>query len=145
MDLTYGELAGLIAAGALAILVIFTIPVLIRAARVAKKAEETIKITNGSIEKISKEVDQLLDQSSDLLDKTNVLMADVNVKMETLDPVVQAAADLGVSVSDVNASSRKMAKRMNNFHLKGNSGILSSILSLLFARRKRRSRKGKDL
>lgn len=142
MIMSYGALAGIIAAVALLILVLFTIPVLIRATKATKQAEEMIKSANESIQQISKEADVLLQQTGDLLDKTNVLLADVNVKMKTLDPVVQAAADLGVSVSDVNASSRKMAKRVSNFRLKGNNGIMSSALSSMFARRRRR--KGKD-
>ena len=69
------------------------------------------------------------------------MLADVNVKMKTIDPVVQAAADLGESVSDVNTSTRKMAKRFNNFHWKRN-GLMSSALASVFARHKRR--KGED-
>ncbi|RHW49283.1 DUF948 domain-containing protein [Lactobacillus bombicola] len=141
MIISYGALAGLIAAVALLILVLFTIPVLIRVAKAAKEVNKTIQLTNESIQQVTKDVDELLDQTGDLLDKTNVLMADVNVKMKTMDPVVQAAADLGVSVSDVNASSRRMAKKVSNFHLK-RDGIMSSALTSVFARRRRR--KGKD-
>ncbi|MBA1394353.1 DUF948 domain-containing protein [Lactobacillus sp. XV13L] len=141
MEISYGALAGLIAAVALLILVLFTIPVLVRVAQATKEADKTIESANESIQQIAKDVDELLHQSSDLLDKTNVLMADVNVKMSTLEPVVQAAADLGESVSDVNASSRKMAKRVSSFHLKRGS-VMSSALAAMFARRKRR--KGED-
>ncbi|MBH9986470.1 DUF948 domain-containing protein [Lactobacillus sp. M0390] len=141
-NISYGEVAGLIAAAALLVLILFTIPVLIHAAKAAKQANQTIKAANESLEQISKDIDVLAHQTSDLLDKTNVLLADVNVKMETLDPVVKAAADLGESVSDVNASSRKMAKRVSNFHLNSGNGFVSSALSSMFARRKRR--KGKE-
>ena len=141
MKFSYGALAGLIAAIAFLILVLFTIPVLIRAANATKEADKTIQSANESIQQVAKDVDELLHQTGDLLDKTNVLLADVNVKMKTIDPVVQAAADLGESVSDVNTSTRKMAKRFNNFHWKRN-GLVSSALASVFARHKRR--KGED-
>ena len=57
--------------------------------------------------------------------------------MKTIDPVVKAAADLGESVSEINASSKKMAKRFNNARI-GRGGVISSVLTAMLARRKRR-------
>ena len=89
------------------------------------------------MKKISEDMDGLMDQTSDLLDKTNDLMTDVNGKMKTLDPVVKAAADLGESVSELNDSSKKIAKRFSSNHL-SRTGLISSIAATAFARRKRR-------
>ena len=61
-------------------------------------------------------------------------MTDVNGKMKTLDPVVKAAADLGESVSELNDSSKKIAKRFSSNRL-SHAGLVSSIV---FARRRRR-------
>ncbi|WEV43291.1 DUF948 domain-containing protein [Lactobacillus sp. ESL0684] len=137
MEISYGALAGLIAAVALLILVLFAIPVLVRMAKTTKQINETIATTNDSIQQLTKDVNVILDQTNDLLDKTNVLLADVNVKVKTLDPVFQAVADVGTSMSDVNASSRKLAKKFSNNHAK-RSGVISSAVTSMFARRKRR-------
>lgn len=86
---------------------------------------------------MTEDMDSLMDQTNDLLDKTNDLMVDINGKMKTLDPVVQAAADLGESVSELNDSSKKIAKRFSNNHF-SHAGLVSSIAATAFARRKRR-------
>ncbi|MDF7638473.1 DUF948 domain-containing protein [Lactobacillus sp. ESL0791] len=141
MVVSLSALAGLIAAGVFLILVLFTIPLLVRMTKAVKEANKALQSTDEAIKKLTDDVDGLLDQTSSLLDKTNSLMADVDNKMQTLDPVVKAAADLGESVSAVNASSRKMAKRVSNAHI-GRTGFVSSVLTSLLARRKRR--RGED-
>jgi uncharacterized protein YoxC len=64
-------------------------------------------------------------------------MTDVNGKIKTLDPVVKAAADLGESVSELNDSSKKIAKRFSSNHF-SRAGIVSSVAATAFARRRRR-------
>ena len=117
---------------------LFTIPMLVHTAKALKEVNETMQTTNKSIQQISTDVDGLMKQSSDLLDKTNDLLADVNGKMKTIDPVVKAAADLGESVQEINASSKKMAKRFNSAR-SVRTGVLSSVLTTVLARRKRRN------
>ena len=69
--------------------------------------------------------------------------ADVNGKVTELEPVVKAAADLGESVSDINSSSRRMIERFSGMGIRGAGiGIFSSLVSRMFARRKRR--RGED-
>ena len=59
------------------------------------------------------------------------------------EPVVKAAADLGESVSDINSSSRRMIERFSGMGIRGAGiGIFSSLVSRMFARRKRR--RGED-
>ena len=82
-------------------------------------------------------------QSEDLLEKSNALLADVNGKVTELEPVVKAAADLGESLSDINSSSRRMVERFSGMGIRGAGiGIFSSLVSRMFARRKRR--RGED-
>ena len=137
MFISYGAIAGLIAAVAFLIFVCFMIPVLVRTAKTLKEVNATMKTTNESIAELTTDVAGLMRQSSDLLDKTNDLLADVNDKMKTVEPVVQAAADLGESVSEINASSKKMAKRFGGLHF-GRTGLIASALTTVMARRKRR-------
>ena len=142
MVISYGALAGLIAAIAFLVLVLFTIPVLRHTTKAIEEANKTMQTTNESIKKISEDVNGLMGQTSDLLDKTNLLLADVTGKMKTIEPVVKAAADLGESVSEINTSSKKMVKRFNNRSRFSGAGIVSSVLAATLARRKRR--KGED-
>ena len=46
-----------------------------------------------------------------LLNKANVLVDDINGKLKATDPLFTAAGDLGVTISDVNASSRNLATK----------------------------------
>ena len=59
MTISYGALAGLIAAIAFLILVLFTIPMLTRTAKLLKETSTTIQTTNESLKKIFAEIDQL--------------------------------------------------------------------------------------
>ncbi len=45
------------------------------------------------------------------LNKANVLVDDINGKLKATDPLFTAAGDLGVTISDVNASSRNLATK----------------------------------
>lgn len=141
MLISYGAVAGLIAAAAFLLLVLFMIPMLVRSAKALKEVDQTLKTTNQSIQQLTDDVDGLMKQTSYLLDKTNILLNDVNKKMETIDPVVQACADLGESVSELNASSKKMAQHFTANRVK-RTGLMSSVLTAILARRKRR--RGED-
>ncbi len=46
-----------------------------------------------------------------LLNKANVLVDDVNGKLKATNPLFTAAGDLGVTISDVNTSSRNLATK----------------------------------
>lgn len=140
MNLDYGTLAGLIAAFAFLLLVLFTIPVLIKAGKALKQVDATMTATTNSIQKLTEDTDDLLKQTSELVDQTNDLLADVNQKMQTIDPVVQAAAELGESVSEINTSSRKFASRLAQGK-SNHAGFLPAALISIFARRLRRGDK----
>ncbi|WP_243139688.1 DUF948 domain-containing protein [Oenococcus oeni] len=81
-----GQIAGLIAAIAFAVLVIAIVVVLI-------SINQTIRILKKHIEPIASDADQITATT------TKSLLNDLTSKVERLDPVVQATADLGSTVS----------------------------------------------
>ncbi|WP_409022766.1 DUF948 domain-containing protein [Dellaglioa sp. P0083] len=97
--MTGGQIAGLIAAVAFAVLVLFIIFVLMRMMR-------TLGEVNKSISSITSDVDGLSNEVENILVKSNILLDDVNGKVATIDPLFQAVADLSESVSDLNDASR---------------------------------------
>lgn len=54
------------------------------------------------------DVDIIAREADELLANANALIDDVNGKVGTLDPAVQAVADLGVSVSDLNSATKNL-------------------------------------
>lgn len=102
--MTFGQLAGLIAAIAFLILVIFACIVL-------NQLSKTMKETNKSITTLTQDVHNLSHEMEDVLSNTNSLLDDINKKTVELDPAVKAVADVGQSVSDVNASLRSLTEK----------------------------------
>ncbi|KRM78421.1 hypothetical protein FC84_GL000861 [Lapidilactobacillus dextrinicus DSM 20335] len=109
-----GEIAGLIAAGALLILVIFISIFLMRITKVMKNVEKTVDGVNQSLNTVTKDVDVLSSEVEGLLVKSNTLLDDVNGKVANLDPVFKAMGELGTSVSDLNTSSRNLASKITS-------------------------------
>lgn len=105
--MTFGQLAGLIAAIAFLILVIFACILL-------KQLSKTMKETNKSITTLTRDVHYLSQEMEDVLSSTNTLLDDINQKSEKLDPAVKAVADVSRSVSDVNESLQEMVTRVKN-------------------------------
>ena len=54
-----------------------------------------------SLKIITFDVDTIARSSNEILGNANELLTDVNEKMKTLDPTVQAVADLSVTVSEM--------------------------------------------
>lgn len=141
MTISFGALAGLVAAIAFLILVLFTIPVLKRLTGLLTKTDNTVDIVNKTVTDLSGQTTELLKESTKLLEKSNYLLEDVNGKVKELDPVVQAAADLGESVSDINASSKNLVSQFST--IKENTakiGLVSSLARKLIFRRNRRNK-----
>jgi uncharacterized protein YoxC len=61
---------------------------------------------------MTSDVDVISHQAEDIMANANELLEDVNKKVATIDPVFQAAADLGESVSDLNTATRKLTDRV---------------------------------
>ena len=85
--MTFGQLAGLIAAIAFLILVIFACILL-------NQLSKTMKETNKSITTLTRDVHYLSQEMEDVLSNTNTLLDDINHKSEQLDPAVKAVADV---------------------------------------------------
>lgn len=103
-----GEIATIIAAVAFAVLVIFIVVNLMKLSKIAGEIQQTVKEANNSISVITKDVDSLSIEVEGLLNKANALVDDVNGKLGKTDPLFQAIGDLGVTVSDLNHSSRNL-------------------------------------
>ena len=135
--MTVGQLAGLIAALALVVLVIFMAWFLVKVAGAIRDA-----IT--SVEQLTKDVDTLSGELNEILKNGNSLLEDINKKAVQVDPAVQAIADLGQSVSDVNQASRSLVenlasrreKRRNSFMKSAAQAAAMGVVSRVFKRKK---------
>lgn len=136
--MTVGQLAGLIAALALVVLVIFIAWFLVKVAGAIRDA-----IT--SVEQLTKDVvDTLSGELNEILKNSNSLLEDINKKAVQVDPAVQAIADLGQSVSDVNQASRSLVenlasrreKRRNSFMKSAAQAAAMGVVSRVFKRKK---------
>lgn len=100
--------AGLIAAIAFAVLVIFLSWSLIKLAKVLGELKQTVERVNRTLDVVTKDVDSLSSEVEGLLSKANVLVDDVNGKVSKTDPLFTAIGDLGITVSDLNDSTRQL-------------------------------------
>ncbi|WP_025730582.1 DUF948 domain-containing protein [Atopobacter phocae] len=116
--MSIGEIAGLIAALAFVALVVFIIINLKKVANVIGELENTVKEVNQTISIVTKDVNNLSVEVEGLLNKTNMLVDDVNGKLSMTDPLFNAIGDIGVSVSDVNQTSRNLAASLVSKNLR---------------------------
>lgn len=124
--MTPGQIAGLIAAGAFLLLVIFIGVFLMNMVRSLGEVTRSVKVMTEDIDVISK-------QAEDILSNANVLLEDVNQKVATVDPVFKAAADLGTSVSDLNDATRNLTGRVSSTAKKtAGAGIMSRLSRTAF-------------
>ena len=107
MFLTFGQLAGLIAALAFLVLVIYL-------CRVLARLTSTVSELTKSIKTLTEDADDISEKIEDLLVKTNSLMDDVNQKSSKLDPLFQATTELGKKETDLNQASRNFVENMGN-------------------------------
>lgn len=139
--MTTGEIAALIAAIAFLILVIW----------IGWFLSKTVKSLNTTVSQLSKltdDADNLSRELEDVLSNTNQLLADVNDKAEKLDPAIQAVADVGQSVSDVNNASRQLVEKINSRANSRSSRMINGLSKMAFMmaghfRNKRNERKEK--
>ncbi len=139
--MTTGEIAALIAAIAFLILVIW----------IGWFLSKTVKSLNTTVSQLSKltdDADNLSKELEDVLSNTNQLLADVNDKAEKLDPAIQAVADVGQSVSDVNNASRQLVEKINSRANSRSSRMVNGLSKMAFMmaghfRNKRNERKEK--
>lgn len=106
------EIAALIAAIAFAVLVIFVCLNLSKLSAVIKEVESTVQNVNKTLDVVTKDVDNLSIEVEGLLNKANTLVDDVNGKVGKTDPLFTAIGDLGLTVSDLNDSTRQMTSNL---------------------------------
>lgn len=115
--MTIGELAGLIAALAFAVLVVFISINLFNLSKILNDFKDTVSRINTTINVLTKDVDNLSIEVEGLLNKANTLVDDVNGKLSKTDPLFVAIGDLGITVSDLNEATKQMTSNL----LSGNS------------------------
>lgn len=112
--MTWGEVAGIIAAVAFAVLVVFIVLLLRQVSKTVKEVVKTVDQVNQTIAILRRDVDGLSVEAQGLLNKSNQLLEDINGKVEMIDPLFEAIGDVGVSVSDVNDSTRNLVLNITN-------------------------------
>ncbi|MGO4937062.1 DUF948 domain-containing protein [Fundicoccus sp. Sow4_H7] len=110
--MTLGGIAGLIAAIAFAVLVVFICLNLSKLSKIMEDIQKTVQHVNSTIDVVTKDVDNLSIEVEGLLNKANTLVDDVNGKLGKTDPLFTAIGDLGVTVSDLNESTKDMASNL---------------------------------
>lgn len=110
--MTLGELAGMIAAIAFVVLVVFICLNLSKLSKVLEEIKDTVNRLNTTIDVVTKDVDNLSIEVEGLLNKANTLVDDVNGKLSKTDPLFVAIGDLGVTVSDLNDSTKNMTSNL---------------------------------
>ncbi|AQS53324.1 hypothetical protein BW727_100932 [Jeotgalibaca dankookensis] len=145
MDMSWVEIAALIAAIAFAALVIFLIIAIRKATEILNDVSKIAEEANNSITVITKDVDHLAIEVEGLLNKANTLVDDVNGKISKTDPLFTAIGDIGVSVSEVNQSTRDLAHSITGKAVKkSKSSTIGKIGKTATALNRRRKEK-KDL
>ena len=112
VNLTGGEIAGLIAAIAFAILAISLAIMIFRTGKVIGELNTTIEEVNKTINVVTKNTDHLLIEVEGLLNKSNTTLDDVNGKLGMTDPLFLAVGNLGSSVSDLNNATRNLTSQL---------------------------------
>lgn len=112
--MTAGDIALLIFAIAFAGLVIFIGMTLMKFSKVIENLNKTVDEVNSTLSVVTKDVDNLSIEVEGLLNKANTLVDDVNGKLGKTDPLFTAIGDIGVSVSDLNDSTRQMTVNFVN-------------------------------
>ncbi|MEJ6348690.1 DUF948 domain-containing protein [Holzapfeliella sp. He02] len=136
--MSYGELAGLIAAIAFLLLVVFAGIFLMRLVQTLKKVDETIAQTTKTLSNVTDDVDSIAIQAENLMAKSNVLLNNINNKTRELDPVFKAAADLGISVSKLNESTTNAASRVSGLTKNmGKATVAGGLLKRFRSKKKR--------
>ncbi|MCL0318777.1 DUF948 domain-containing protein [Apilactobacillus xinyiensis] len=105
--MTGGEVAALLAALAFIVLVIFLCMFIKKLIRNLEEMERTIN-------SISSDVDMLSKQAENVLASSNTLIKDIDDKLNTINPVFDAAAEVGQSVSEFNTATHDFTSKFRN-------------------------------
>ncbi|AMB98887.1 hypothetical protein AWM75_02270 [Aerococcus urinaehominis] len=106
--MSWNEVAALIAAIAFAVLVIFLVLFVRQLTKTISEVTETVDEVNKTIAVLRQDVDGISLEAQGLLNKSNTLLNDINGKVELVDPLFKAIGDVGVTVSEVNDSTKQL-------------------------------------
>lgn len=110
--MTMGSIAALIAALAFVVLVVFICISFTKVNKVLDEVQQTVTKLNTTIDVVTKDVDNLSIEVEGLLNKTNTLVDDLNQKLGKTDPMFEAIGEVGVSVSELNQSTKDMTNHL---------------------------------
>ncbi|AUI70736.1 hypothetical protein COSHB9_20790 [Companilactobacillus alimentarius] len=134
--MTGGQIAGLIAAVAFVVLVVYLARTLIQTAKLLQELQETMKETTKMVEVLSKNTDQIMNQSTKLVDKTNTLMDDVNSKSSKLNPLFDTVENLGKKSAAATSQEHKSGFNFQNLLTLGNVATIAKTASKVWPRKK---------
>lgn len=98
---------------------------------------------SATLNSVTQDVKLIANDVDDLLINTNVLLKDVNGKMVTVDPVFQAAGDLGASVSELNTSAHEVKDKFGSKKNK-NSSMMGKAAEMAFSMQRSRRKQKKN-
>ncbi|MCW6663700.1 DUF948 domain-containing protein [Aerococcaceae bacterium NML190073] len=110
--MSIGSIAALIAAIAFVVLVVYLCLSFTKVNKILDQVQQTVTRLNTTIDVVTKDVDNLSIEVESLLNKTNTLVDDLNQKLEKTDPIFSAIGDVGVSVSELNHSTKQMTNNL---------------------------------
>lgn len=116
--MTWNEIAIMIIAIAVVIIATGIVYLLRNTGKLTKEAQK-------SLQTVTSDVHITLHHANELLAKTTLLVEDVTKEVATLDPLFEAAADLSVTVSDMNAAARNWTERAQ--HVKKAASMLAPL------------------
>ena len=134
--MTGGQIAGLIAAIAFVVLVVYLARTLIQTAKLLQELQETMKETTKMVEVLSKNTDQILDQSTKLVDKTNTLMDDVNSKSSKLNPLFDTVENIGKKTAHATEEKPNNGFNLQNMLTLGNVATVVKTAAKIWPRKK---------
>ncbi|MGX7051612.1 DUF948 domain-containing protein [Leuconostoc palmae] len=105
-----------------------------------------LKLTH-SLSIITMDVDTIARSSNEILGNANTLLDDVNEKVKTLDPTVQAVADLSVTVSQLNSSIQVVTNKFSSAKAAtsfGASGVAAAVAKTVMGNYKKRKSHKKE-
>lgn len=134
--MTGGQIAGLIAAVAFVVLVVYLARTLVQTAKLLQELQETMKETTKMVEILSKNTDQIMDQSTKLVDKTNTLMDDVNSKSAKLNPLFDTVENLGKKSAAATSKEHNSGFNLQNLLTVGNVATVLKTATKVWPRKK---------
>jgi len=134
--MTGGQIAGLIAAVAFVVLVVYLARTLVQTAKLLQELQETMKETTKMVEVLSKNTEQIMDQSTKLVDKTNTLMDDVNSKSSKLNPLFDTVENLGKKSAKATEEKPNNGFNFQNLLTIGNLATVAKTAAKIWPRKK---------